>query len=208
MGLDVYFYNVKNVRNSSDEQLMDIRTYNELNDAKYVERFRKFADDELAILKECDAVEYEKEYKSIFSEKMERFVKYAWYYEYMLNEVKPYEEVKKFFDDFVSKHDYAEEDVYFRKVNFVYHFFMDKLEDEQCFVSKSDLEDLIDRCERVLADHSLAEELLPTQSGFFFGSTDYDEWYFRDVKDAKNEFEKLLADYDEEHDVIFVCMSW
>lgn len=27
-----------------------------------------------------------------------------------------------------------------------------------------------------------AEELLPTQSGFFFGGTEYDEWYLRDVE--------------------------
>ena len=37
-------------------------------------------------------------------------------------------------------------------------------------------------CDKVLDDNSLAEELLPTRSGFFFGSTDYDEWYFEDIK--------------------------
>jgi hypothetical protein len=28
----------------------------------------------------------------------------------------------------------------------------------------------------------LAAELLPTTSGFFFGSTDYDEWYYTDIQ--------------------------
>lgn len=37
---------------------------------------------------------------------------------------------------------------------------------------------------RVLADPSLAEELLPTQAGFFFGDTGYDEWYARDLADT------------------------
>jgi hypothetical protein len=60
----------------------------------------------------------------------------------------------------------------------------------------------------VLADHSLAQELLPTQSGFFFGSTDYDEWYFSDVEDCKQQMEKLLSMYDEDTDVIFFIMSW
>lgn len=27
-------------------------------------------------------------------------------------------------------------------------------------------------------------ELLPSQSGFFFGSTDYDDWYIEDLKET------------------------
>ena len=29
-----------------------------------------------------------------------------------------------------------------------------------------------------------ASEILPTMAGFFYGSTDYDEWYLNDVKDV------------------------
>lgn len=32
---------------------------------------------------------------------------------------------------------------------------------------------------KVVADASVAKELLPTESGFFFGGTEYDEWYVR-----------------------------
>ena len=71
-----------------------------------------------------------------------------------------------------------------------------------------DLEDLIDRCDRVLENHSLAEDLLPTQGGFFFGSTDYDKWYFEDVKDCRRQMKKLLRGFNEETDVIYVIMSW
>lgn len=35
---------------------------------------------------------------------------------------------------------------------------------------------------KVLEDPSVAEELLPTQSGFFFGGTEYDEWYWNDLE--------------------------
>ena len=49
-------------------------------------------------------------------------------------------------------------------------------------VSVSKLEQLLGECKMVLADHSLAQVYLPTQSGFFFGSTDYDEYYFEDLE--------------------------
>ena len=42
---------------------------------------------------------------------------------------------------------------------------------------KEDLQELSNRCEKVLNDHSLAKELLPKYDG-----NDYDEKYFNDVK--------------------------
>jgi hemerythrin-like domain-containing protein len=53
----------------------------------------------------------------------------------------------------------------------------------------------------------LAEELLPTQAGFFFGSTDYTPYYLADVVDVKNQFTKLLADW-KEGEVVYNVMSW
>jgi hypothetical protein len=37
---------------------------------------------------------------------------------------------------------------------------------------------------QTIEDSSVAEELLPTQSGFFFGGTDYDEYYLKDILDT------------------------
>jgi len=42
-------------------------------------------------------------------------------------------------------------------------------------------------------DSSVAEDLLPTRSGFFFGGTDYDEYYIEDLKDTKKILEEALA---------------
>lgn len=100
------------------------------------------------------------------------------------------------------------ESAYFRKVNFIYRYFGEKLVDESCIVTKAEIEDIIERCKKVLADHSLAEELLPTCPGFFFGSTEYNDWYFKDVEDCQEQMQKLLEDYDETTDVIWVDMSW
>jgi len=35
---------------------------------------------------------------------------------------------------------------------------------------------------KVMVDSTLAESLLPSEGGFFFGNTDYNEWYMDDVK--------------------------
>lgn len=49
---------------------------------------------------------------------------------------------------------------------------------------------------KAFTDTSLAEELFPTQSGFFFGGTEYDKWYYQDLKDTIKLLEKLLAEDD------------
>ena len=46
--------------------------------------------------------------------------------------------------------------------------------------------------ERSLIDHSLAEELLPTRSGFFFGDTEYGEWYITGLETTIKALENEL----------------
>lgn len=90
---------------------------------------------------------------------------------------------------------------YFRKVNFLVKFFEEEgIEIENLSpikIKKSQVKDLLNRCNQVLKDHSKAEELLPTTPGFFFGSTDYDEYYFSDVERVKEFVEDtLLPQFD------------
>lgn len=214
MGLDIYFYKVKNVSKSKDEQLDCIDFYLDLNEKKAKQRVSRFANKSLKRLKAAkDENEYKEIYLDIFQNEKKgipKFTKYRFEYEDMISDIQyDVDKVKEFFNDF-KRHYYAQEDAYFRKVNFVYHFFSPKLQNECCFVTKEDLKELISRCKRVLKNKSkrLAEELLPTQSGFFFGSTDYDEYYFDDVKDCKMQMKKLLKGFNEEKDVILVVMSW
>ena len=92
----------------------------------------------------------------------------------------------------------SKSDKYFRKVNFLIPFVESKLDHElgDCEVvklTKEDLEELVGRCEEVLSDHSKAEELLPTCCGFFFGSTEYDDWYFQDVQEVHDAVSDLLS---------------
>ena len=59
-----------------------------------------------------------------------------------------------------------------------------------------------------VADHSVAEELLPTTSGFFFGSTEYDQWYMADVKHTIEIIENVLETTNFEHEIVMYCSSW
>lgn len=60
------------------------------------------------------------------------------------------------------------------------------------------MEVLLSRCNQVLKDRSKASELLPTMSGFFFGSTEYDEHYFKDVKEVRDYIKNTLLPKFEE----------
>ena len=76
-----------------------------------------------------------------------------------------------------------------RKANQIHKWFVDNVQDgvDECQESHVEVEKLYqlrDLCEQVVNDPDRAAELLPTGSGFFFGSTDYDEWYHRDVKET------------------------
>ena len=75
---------------------------------------------------------------------------------------------------------------YWRKANQIHHWFVDNVQngEDNCaeyYVDRAKLIELRDLCKLALKDKGKAEELLPTQSGFFFGSTEIDEWYFQDV---------------------------
>ena len=75
---------------------------------------------------------------------------------------------------------------YWRKANQIHNWFVQNVQDgeDNCgsyYVTRDQLEELKELCINVLANKELAEDLLPTGSGFFFGSTAYDEYYYSDL---------------------------
>ena len=54
----------------------------------------------------------------------------------------------------------------------------------------------------------ICDELLPTQSGFFFGSIEYDEYYAEDIDNTIKILEDVLAETDFQNEVIFYESSW
>ena len=76
---------------------------------------------------------------------------------------------------------------YWRKANHIHKWFVDNVQDgkDDCgyyYVSKDKVHELLTVCRAVFDNHELAQKLLPTQDGFFFGGTEYDEWYYEDVE--------------------------
>jgi hypothetical protein len=247
MGLDIYFKKVKPGKNVNPESIEELDQYNN----KIVkDRFRRKAK---GILEKIDKAVDITTRTNLITE-LREYVKelmgdYDWYYNDLTPELTN-EELKEKVST-LNKTIYARENVYFRKVNFVYAFFSPYLENESCIVTKDMVRELIGHCDKVIQaakednlinDNNeiinlddfyyhyregenwlnisqerrqqeeerintlsvhvnggiwirVAEEELPTQSGFFFGSTEYDIYYLVDVLDCKKKFEKLLQDW-------------
>lgn len=50
--------------------------------------------------------------------------------------------------------------------------------------------------------------LLPTQGGFFFGGTEYDNWYMRGVEDTIDILTQVLETTDFEKEMVYYRSSW
>jgi hypothetical protein len=103
-----------------------------------------------------------------------------------------------------------EEAGYWRKQNQIHRWFVENVQKgiDNCgdyYVSKEDLETLLELCRKVKADNSLADSLLPSASGFFFGGTEYDEWYFDGIDNTIQILEEALEDGYGEY---YYSSSW
>lgn len=88
--------------------------------------------------------------------------------------------------------------IYWRKSNAIHKWFVDNVqggvdECQETYLDREKLEELLAVIKEVLADKKKAIELLPPQSGFFFGSTNLDQWYWDDLKRTCSELEQLLT---------------
>ena len=115
---------------------------------------------------------------------------------------------------------------YWRKANHIHNWFVENVQEgeDDCRyheeVTKETLEWLLDVCNEVLDSASMtngvltamnsriARESLPTQCGFFFGSTDYGEYYVEDIKNTIDIITKVLETTDFETQMIYYVSSW
>lgn len=61
---------------------------------------------------------------------------------------------------------------------------------------------------KVIINPEVAEELLPSCRGFFFGSTEYDEYYMQDIEYTIKIIKNVLATTDFETQMLAYCSSW
>lgn len=100
---------------------------------------------------------------------------------------------------------------YWRKANAIHGWIVSEFangEDncQQIYIPRQGMEDLRKICADVLANPSKALEVLPPQAGFFFGSTNVDEWYLQDLKYTYELLTRLLS--NEKIDSFIYQASW
>ncbi len=113
----------------------------------------------------------------------------------------------------IQKGDNWKEVAYWRKANQIHAWFVREVQNDEddCGryeVSLAKLKELSEICQKVLDNPDLAEKLLPSSSGFFFGSTAYDEYYFADVKDTIEQIDAILNNRFYKDCVLEYQASW
>jgi hypothetical protein len=106
----------------------------------------------------------------------------------------------------------GEEVMYWRKANAIHDWFVQNVQNgiDECEpheVTVDQLVELRQLCSEVLGNRDLADDLLPTASGFFFGSTDYDAWYFENLSRTVEVLDDLLEESNED-DLFIYQSSW
>ena len=103
--------------------------------------------------------------------------------------------------------------IYWRKANAIHSWFVNHVQggEDDCgryYVTAEQLKELLETVKRVLADKPLAERLLPTQEGFFFGGTEYDEYYFSDLENTQKSLEEVISASDFGSAEYYYHSSW
>jgi hypothetical protein len=85
----------------------------------------------------------------------------------------------------IKKGGKARKDIKPKRVSYI-------VEEVMYWRNEEQLEELASICEEVVVTKNTS--LLETQGGFFFGGTDYDEYYFEECKNTAKQLRKLLAE--------------
>lgn len=104
---------------------------------------------------------------------------------------------------------------YWRKANQIHSWFVQNVQNgvdncERFFVDEEKLTELRDLCKKVLDSKSedVARELLEPKSGFFFGSTTIDEWYWENLETTVKALDKVLTNPKFEGCSFYYRASW
>ena len=89
------------------------------------------------------------------------------------------------------------EAAYWRKANAIHKWFVENVQEgeDDCgtyYVSRDKLRELLTLIEEVLKNKGVAQDKLPPASGFFFGSTEIDDYYYEDLEYTAERLKKIL----------------
>ena len=101
---------------------------------------------------------------------------------------------------------------YWRKANHIHRWFVENVQggEDNCasyYVSHDKLEELYNLCYSIQQNKDAAAELLPTVSGFFFGGTEYDEWYYENVNKTAEQVQAAINNFPNGWDFYYES-SW
>jgi len=100
---------------------------------------------------------------------------------------------------------------YWRKFNALHNWFVERVQGgvDECQLSEIDDDTLIALIDdlRAVSKGEVIEDLEPV-SGFFFGSTDKDEYYLKQINHALDTFEEILKTFDFKKYRLFYRASW
>jgi hypothetical protein len=102
---------------------------------------------------------------------------------------------------------------YWRKANAIHQWFVENCQEgvdecQKAYVSREQLQTLLDLCKEIVASPKKGSKLLPTANGFFFGSTEYDDYYMQDITYTVERLEKILKDSALEKSDFYYQSSW
>ena len=114
----------------------------------------------------------------------------------------------------IARVEYIVEDIaYWRKANAIHQWFVNNVQksEDDCKpynVSTEQLKKLMELCTQVLKEPDKAPELLPTQGGFLFGSTEYDARYFQSLDYTVDALGAELKDNEDQPQEYEYQSSW
>ena len=208
MGLDMYISKVKRVGGLKLEKILDTEDY-----VEYLDRPEKF--------KDCTFEQWcGKSEKNVVKSAVDA-----------VRANMEYDEHPAFMegiDDYKPSFKTVTKNIaYWRKANQIHNWFVQNIQNgnDDCKRYELDPDDLrqlletvnkvMESCElvegkdgKVIKDSSVARTLLPSCKGFFFGTTDYDEWYYLELEYTKETIEKILAETDFDNWIVYYGSSW
>lgn len=109
---------------------------------------------------------------------------------------------------------YVEVPVYYwRKANAIHKWFVDNYAGgvDDCRpveIQREDLLKLVNTLKEVIDNQADAPDILPATNGVFFGSDEYDEWYFDTIKASYEDLNSLHDNLTDEDSWLVYQASW
>lgn len=93
--------------------------------------------------------------------------------------------------------------MYWRKSNAIHRWFTQDAKEDNTTEFSKNIED-IKRLQGMCANSFNKKEIvLETSSGFFWGSTSYDDWYWEDIKETAESLENVINDHEEGDEYVY-----